>query len=241
MAAEGLESILGLTFRNRQLLEQALVHRSSINERGWSPTDSYERMEYLGDAVLELVVSEDLYRRFPDLSEGELTKVRSGLVCGESLAQVARRLNLGDSLLLGKGEEATGGRLRDSTLAAVFEALVAAVYLDRDYAEARRFVLRVMAEELEGSFRLGRLPENPKSSLQEYVQGQGLPAPIYRVVSSQGPDHEPVFIVEALVAGEVIGVGHGGNKAGAERTAAEIALHRLTSESGPGVSAEGTE
>jgi ribonuclease-3 len=238
VAAEELESALGLTFRNRQLLEQALVHRSSVNEQGWSPTDSYERMEYLGDAVLELVVSEDLYGRFPDLSEGALTKVRSGLVCRESLAQVARRLNLGDRLLMGKGEEATGGRLRESTLAAAFEALVAAVYLDRDYAEARRFVLRVMAEELEGSYRLGRLPENPKSSLQEYVQGQGLPAPVYRVISSEGPDHDPVFTVEVLVVGEVIGVGHGGNKAGAERTAAVIALQQLTSESGTGSSAE---
>ncbi len=238
MAAEELESALGLTFRNRQLLEQALVHRSSVNEQGWSPTDSYERMEYLGDAVLELVVSEDLYGRFPDLSEGALTKVRSGLVCRESLAQIARRLNLGDRLLMGKGEEATGGRLRESTLAAAFEALVAAVYLDRDYAEARRFVLRVMAEELEGSYRLGRLPENPKSSLQEYVQGQGLPAPVYRVISSEGPDHDPVFTVEVLVVGEVIGVGHGGNKAGAERTAAVIALQQLTSESGTGSSAE---
>jgi ribonuclease-3 len=198
-------------------------------------------MEYLGDAVLELVVSEDLYGRFPDLSEGALTKVRSGLVCRESLAQVARRLKLGDRLLMGKGEEATGGRLRESTLAAAFEALVAAVYLDRDYAEARRFILRVMAEEFEGSYRLGRLPENPKSSLQEYVQGQGLPAPVYRVVSSEGPDHDPVFTVEVLVVGEVIGVGHGGNKAGAERTAAEIALLRMTSDSGSGPTADGPE
>ncbi len=236
MAAEGLEAALGLTFRNRQLLEHALVHRSSVNEQGWSPTDSYERMEYLGDAVLELVVSEDLYRRFPDLSEGALTKIRSGLVCRESLAQVARRLGLGEALVLGKGEEATGGRLRDSTLAAVFEAMVAAVYLDQDYAEARRLVLRVMAEELEESFRLGKPPENPKSSLQEYVQGQGLPAPRYQVVFSQGPDHEPVFTVEVLVDDEVIGVGHGSNKASAERTAAEIALVRLTSESGNGPS-----
>jgi ribonuclease-3 len=142
---------------------------------------------------------------------------------------------------MGKGEEATGGRLRESTLAAAFEALVAAVYLDRDYAEARRFILRVMAEEFEGSYRLGRLPENPKSSLQEYVQGQGLPAPVYRVVSSEGPDHDPVFTVEVLVVGEVIGVGHGGNKAGAERTAAEIALLRMTSDSGSGPTADGPE
>ena len=232
MAAEGLEAALGLTFRNRQLLEHALVHRSSVNEQGWSPTDSYERMEYLGDAVLELAISDELYRRCPDLSEGELTKGRSALVRRETLAQVARKTNLGYFLWLGKGEEAGGGRQRESILAAVFEALVAAIYLDQDYARARQFILRVMAEELD-EFFCGDMPqENPKSHLQECVQGQGLSTPRYRVVSSHGPDHGPVFTVEVLVDGEVLGVGCGGSKAGAERTAAEAALVRLASESG---------
>ena len=230
MAPDQLEQILGMTFRNRQLLEHALVHRSSVNEQGWSSSASYERMEYLGDAVLELAVSDELYRRCPELTEGALTKGRSALVCRETLARVARRFNLGGYLMLGRGEESTGGRLRDSTLAAAFEALVAAVYLDRDFTEARRFVLRMLAPELEEFFRLGAIPENPKSNLQEYVQGQGQPTPRYRVVSSEGPDHGPVFTVEVLVDGAVIGTGHGGSKAAAERTAAQHALLRLTSQ-----------
>jgi len=230
LASDQLEAILGLRFRNRQLLEQALVHRSYVNEQGWSLSASYERLEYLGDAVLELAVSDELYRRCPQLTEGELTKGRSALVRRETLAQVAKRSNLGDFVMLGKGEEATGGRQRDSILAAAFEALVAAVYLDRDYAEARQFILRIMAQELE-EFFCGSIPqENPKSSLQEYVQGQGMSSPRYRILSSEGPDHGPVFTVEVVVEGEVLGVGHGGSKAGAERTAAEDALARLASD-----------
>ena len=127
MASDQLESELGLRFRNKQLLEQALVHRSFVNEQGWSPSDSYERMEYLGDAVLELAISEELYRRCPDMPEGELTKGRSVLVCRETLARVSRKANLGHFLFLGKGEERSGGRQRDSILAAAFESLVAAV------------------------------------------------------------------------------------------------------------------
>ena len=129
----------------------------------------------------------------------------------------------------GKGEEANGGRERDSILAAAFEALVAAVYLDRNYAEARKFILRVMAAELEDFFRGTVLEENPKSHLQELVQGQGLSAPRYRVVSSEGPDHGPVFTIEVLVDAQVVGVGHGGSKSDAEKTAAKEALARLGS------------
>jgi ribonuclease-3 len=187
-------------------------------------------MEYLGDAVLELAISEELYRRCPDLPEGELTKARSALVCRETLAQVARKLHLGDALLLGKGEEASGGRQRESILAATFEALVAAVYLDQNYDEARGFILRMMATELEDLFR-GSVPqENPKSHLQEFVQGQGLSTPQYRLVSSEGPDHGPIFTVEVLVDGQVMGVGQGGSKAGAEKTAAMNALVQLAPE-----------
>ena len=227
MASDQLETALGLRFRDRKLLEQSLVHRSFVNEQGWPPSASYERMEYLGDAVLELAISDELYRRCPGLTEGELTKGRSTLVCRESLAQVARKLHLGDFLFLGKGEEASGGRLRDSILAAAFESLVAAVYLDRDYAEARRVILTVMAEELEAFLGGGMPQDNPKSSLQEYVQGQGLPTPQYRLVSSEGPDHGPVFTIEVLVGEKLMGVGHGGNKASAEQTAARAALRRL--------------
>ena len=230
MAPENLESVLGLEFRDPQLLEQALVHRSVLNEQAGLATDSYERMEFLGDAVLELMVSTELYRRHPHMSEGELTKSRSSLVCRETLAQVARRLRLGDFLSVGRGEEATGGRYRDSILASAFEAVVAAVYLDRGCAQAQSFVMRTMAVELEQFSQQGPPPENPKSHLQEYVQELGRASPRYRVVSSEGPDHSPVFIVEVVVEDEVLGTGQGGKKVDAERTAAQNALVRL----GPG-------
>ena len=234
MASDQLEAILGLRFRDRQLLEQALVHRSFANEQGWAPSASYERLEYLGDAVLELAISDELYRRCPNLSEGELTKGRSALVRRETLARVASRSDLGSFLMLGKGEESTGGRQRDSILAALFEALVAAVYMDRGYAKANQFIMRAMADELEEFFRGSMPQENPKSCLQEYIQGQGLSTPRYQVVASEGPDHGPIFTVEVVVDSKVLGVGHGGSKAGAERTAAKDALARLASDAGVG-------
>ncbi len=167
MPVEHLETVLGLEFRDPRLLAQALVHRSYLNEQEGPAGGSYERMEFLGDAVLELMVSTELYRRFPDMDEGELTKSRASLVCRETLAQVARRLHLGEYLLVGKGEEATGGRYRDSILASAFEAVVAAVYLDLGYTEATGFLLRSMSEELDQFTREGPPPENPKSHLQE--------------------------------------------------------------------------
>ena len=227
MASDRLESELGLQFRDRQLLEQALVHRSFVNENGWSPAASYERMEYLGDAVLGLVISDELYRRCPDMPEGELTKSRSALVRRETLSLVAQKTHLGDYVRLGKGEESSGGRQRDSILAAVLEAVVAAVYLDRDYQEAKRFILDIMAEELDAIFSIGIIEENPKSYLQEFVQAHGSSSPSYRLVSSEGPDHGPLFTVEVLVEGEVLGIGQGGSKSNAESTAARMAMARL--------------
>ena len=226
MSTERLASALGWHFRDQGLLNRALVHRSFLNEQGGSPLDSYERLEFLGDAVLELVVSTELYHRLPQLSEGELTKIRSGLVCRESLAQAARRLDLGDYLLLGKGEETSGGRQRDSILAAAFEAVAAAVYLDQGYDTARAFIVDALADDLEQTYQQGTAPENPKSSLQEHMQGQSKPAPRYQVVSTEGPDHSPVFTVEVLIEDQVIGTGKGGKKADAERAAALDALSR---------------
>ncbi len=229
MATDRLEKILGLRFRDRNLLQQALAHRSFLNEQDGSSLDSYERMEFLGDAVLELVVSNELYQRLPDLNEGELTKARAALVCGESLSQLAQTLSLGEFLFLGKGEEASGGRQRESLLAAAFEAVVAAIYLDQGYDQARQFILSTLAEQLEEFCRQGTPPENPKSRLQEHFQALGRPSPRYRLVSAEGPDHSPVFTIEAVVEDQVVGTGQGGKKAEAERSAALDALERVES------------
>jgi ribonuclease-3 len=224
LAIDRLENILGLRFQDRALLQQALVHRSFLNEQDGSSLDSYERLEFLGDAVLELVISTELYQRLSHLDEGDLTKARAALVCGESLSELAQSLSLGEFLLLGKGEEASGGRQRDSLLAAAFEAVVAAVYLDQGYEPARQFILGALAEKLELLNQQGTPPENPKSRLQEHFQGLGLPSPRYQLISAEGPDHNPVFTIEAVVEDRVVGTGQGGKKAEAERAAALNAL-----------------
>lgn len=228
MSTENLEAVLGLTFNNQGLLQQALVHGSYLNEQGGSSLDSYERLEFLGDAVLELVVSTEIYQRLPQLPEGELTKIRSGLVCRESLSQAAQDMGLGSFLSLGKGEEATGGRERDSILEAAFESLVAAIYLDQGYDQARAFILNRLHHNFEEVYRRGSSPENPKSALQEHFQGEGRPTPRYQLVSADGPDHSPVFTVEVLIGDEVIGAGQGGKKSDAERAAARDALKKAS-------------
>lgn len=224
MSLEDLEASLGTTFTDRGLLRQALVHRSYLNEHDGSPLDSYERMEFLGDAVLELIISTELYRNLPHVTEGELTKGRSSLVCRASLARAARRLSLGRHLSLGKGEVESGGHDRESILEETFESLVAAIYLDQGYDSARRFVLHALGSDLAEICRRGRALDNPKSRLQELVQGLGLPTPRYQLVSSDGPDHQPVFTVHVLVGEEVLGQGSGNRKTDAERAAAQVAL-----------------
>ncbi len=224
MAIEELESSLGLRFKDRGLLQQALVHRSFLNEPGGAGLDSYERMEFLGDAVLELVISTELYRSLPRGNEGELTQGRSALVCRPSLARAARRLSLGEHLFLGKGEKDSGGQRRESILEEVFESVVAAIYLDQGYETARRFILQSLEPELTSYYRRGETPENPKSRLQEMLQGRGHSTPRYQVVAVDGPAHQPVFTVEVLTGPEVLGRGSGTKKADAERAAAQEAL-----------------
>ncbi|PKB59229.1 MAG: ribonuclease III [SAR202 cluster bacterium Casp-Chloro-G2] len=223
-----MESVLGFPFRDPSLMRLALVHPSYCNENGLDPIESYERLEFLGDAVLELSVSTELYRRFPDADEGELTKIRSSLVRRETLAQIARRIGLGGCLLVGKGVESTGGRQQDSVLAAAFEALIAAVYLDQGNEFTRQMVLRLFDLELDQVEQAGGPPENPKSLLQELVQSQGLNPPKYRTVGSEGPDHGPVFTIEVLVNDQVVGTGNGGKKSDAESAAARAALAALS-------------
>jgi ribonuclease-3 len=230
LSIKGLESVLGFSFKNPSLLRLALVHRSYCNENGLDPIESYERLEFLGDAVLELAVSTELYHRFPDADEGELTKTRSSLVRRETLALIARRIDLGNFLLVGKGVESSDGRQQDSVLAAAFEALIAAVYLDQGNEFTRQLIISLFDIELTQAERSGGPPENPKSKLQEIVQARGQNPPKYLLVSSEGPDHGPVFTVEVMVDGQVVGAGTGGKKSDAEGAAAQAALAVLPGE-----------
>ena len=218
-----LQGVLGVKFRDQGLLRQALVHRSYLNEHPEFSLSSNERMEYLGDALIGLVIAQELYACYPNLPEGELTALRAALVRRETLARVARSLGLGAHLLMGMGEEASGGRERPSILAATFEAVVGAVLLDLGYARGRGLVLRCLHPELRHLAREG-VPKDPKSQLQELVQGQGKVSPVYRVTATEGPDHARRFTVEVLVDGQVVGVGEGRRKLDAERAAAEAGL-----------------
>jgi len=225
-----LEQKLRTRFKDRRLLEQALVHPSYLNEAApdQRPAASYERLEFLGDAVLGASVASELFRRCPQLDEGELTKMRSSLVRGRALAKISRELGLGAYLKLGKGEEATGGYDRDSILAAVLEALVGAVYTDKGFEPARKFVLNLLGSEIEASLSAG-VPEDPKSRLQERVQQSGGAPPEYRLISTEGPDHARHFEVEVILDGQPMGRGWGQRKLDAEKQAAVQALDQLAS------------
>ena len=222
-----LEQDLGLAFATGPLLELAFVHSSYLNEHPDAFAESNERLEFLGDALIGLVIAQDLYQRIPDRPEGELTAMRSALVQGKTLATVSRSLRLGEYLLLGSGEEATGGRERQSNLAATLEALVGAVFLDRGYEAARAFVLRALSGEL-SEIADRQVPKNPKSLLQEQVQRDGGPSPSYRIVDVTGQDHARRFTVEVLVGEKVMGRGTGGRKSLAEEQAAREALAALS-------------
>ena len=226
-----LPTLLGFQIRDPSIFRSAFVHRSYCNEHGLDAAESYERLEFLGDAVLQLIISTNLYQRFPEADEGQLTKARSSIVRGTSLAGVARRLSLGERLLMGRGAEDLGERNRESVLAAALEALIGAIFLDRGLESATDFVDRHMAPEIAELSSSGDPPENPKSRLQEYLQGLGQPPPEYREAHREGPDHNPVFTIEVLVDDVVVGKGKGGKKSEAERAAAEAALESITTDS----------
>ena len=224
-----LEKELELNFKDKDLLELAFVHSSYINENPGVLPESNERLEYLGDAILGLAVARELYRRYPTKQEGDLTNLRSALVRGDTLAEVAQSLHLGEYLLMGVGEDAGGGRERSSNLAAVFEALVGAVLEDRGYQAAEAFVLRVLEKQLDAVEELGGV-KNAKSALQELLQGRGMSPPTYQVVEMTGKDHTRTFTSEVLINGKVVGKGTGRRKALSEQEAAADALRALEDE-----------
>src|SRR5262245_46926311 len=220
-----LQNRLGYSFRDLELLKLALTHPSVAHEQG-VPLQTNQRLEFLGDAVLQLVLTRELYEKFPAFGEGPLTKARAKLVNRRSLAECARHLGLGQHLILSRGEEISGGRERPSALADTFEALLGAIFLDGGFDTACEFILRQFG----GAFgELSAIPmlENPKGELQEFLQAFSSEAPRYHVVSATGPDHDRVFECTVHHGGVELARGHGKSKKAAESEAALAALAKL--------------
>ena len=215
-----LEKVIQYQFGNKELLKQAITHSSFSNEQKILRLKNYERLEFLGDAVLELISSEYLFSENQELSEGELTKMRSSCVCEPSLAFCAREIALGDYILLGKGEESTGGRERDSILADVCEAVLGAIYLDGGFEHAKEFVFRFILSDLENK----KLFYDSKTILQEMIQKDNKATLHYQLIAEEGPDHDKTFSVEAKLGEDTIGCGKGRTKKAAEQKAAYQAL-----------------
>ena len=224
-----LESMLRYRFRDRGLLEHALTHRSRAHEDVTGGVADNESLEFLGDAVLGLLIAELLFHECPDYDEGQKSKVKAALVSTASLARLAEHLRLGDHLLLGRGEEKTGGRRKQALLADGYEALIAAIYLDGGIEHARAFVGREFASLLAEARQSGAAGQDHKSALQELVQARGEPLPEYRLVASSGPDHRKQFHVEVAISGEPVAEAMGLSKKEAEQEAAKLALERLRS------------
>jgi ribonuclease-3 len=222
-----LEETIGISFRNQALLEEALVHSSFLNENPDSLLQCNERLEFLGDALLDFVVGEYLYHRFPEMDEGPLTSLRSALIKAETLTRFAGAIQLGDYLYLSHGEDESGGRSREGLLGDAFEALVAAIYLDGGLDAVTEFVLRFVEPQTQEIMK-GGLVRDYKSRLQEWAQREVQATPVYRAVLERGPDHAKEFTVEVLINGEVCGRGQGRSKQAAGQRAAQDALERIS-------------
>ncbi|MBQ8182223.1 MAG: ribonuclease III [Ruminococcus sp.] len=217
------EEIIGYTFKNKQLIHQALSHSSYSNERK-NPNGSNERLEFLGDSVLSIVVSDFLYKNL-NVAEGQLTKIRASLVCEKSLHVFAKKISLGDFLLLGKGEENTGGRQRPSILADAFEAVIAAIYLDGGMEAAAKHILRFIPEDVHHTGH--PVFSDFKTILQEVVQKNPEEKVEYVLIGEEGPDHNKRFVVEVCLNSQMIGRGSGRSKKEAEQLAAKEALELM--------------
>ncbi|GGL44270.1 ribonuclease III [Sporolactobacillus putidus] len=214
-----------ITFKNETLLKQAFTHSSYVNEHRRELKEDYERLEFLGDAVLELMISQYLFKHFPDLSEGDMTKLRAAIVCETGLVQFASSLSFEDKIFLGRGEEATGGRKRPALLADVFEAFIGALYLDQGLNTVNRFLKLVVYPRIsDGTFSHVM---DFKSQLQETIQRKNLGELDYDVVMEKGPTHQREFLSKVLLNGEVIGSGRGHSKKDSEQSAAREALKSI--------------
>ena len=222
--ASGLEKAIGYTFRNQELLLNALRHSSYSNETKKTQNASNERLEFLGDSVLSVIVSDYIYRNYANLDEGDLTKIRASVVCENSLAALAARLELGSYMYLGHGEIVTHGRNRKSIVADAFEALLAAIYLDGGIGSARKIIQKfILSREVAGLTK----PRDYKTALQELVQRESGQVLAYQLVGEEGPDHDKRFVIELLINSNVIAVGEGRSKKQAEQAAARAALELM--------------
>ncbi len=222
---KGFQNTIGITLENEKLLKQAFTHSSYVNEHRRKPFEDNERLEFLGDAVLELTVSQFLYKKYPTMTEGELTKLRAAIVCEPSLVAFANELDFGKLVLLGKGEEMTGGRARPALLADVFEAFIGALYLDQGIETVIKFLEKVVFPKINaGAFSHVM---DYKSQLQELIQRDGTGAIEYRVLQEIGPAHNKEFVSKVSLNGKELGVGTGKSKKEAEQHAAQMALDIL--------------
>jgi ribonuclease-3 len=217
-----LEKNIGYSFKDRSIIITSLTHTSFANEMKINKRECYERNEYLGDAILEFIVSEYLFKNYSGYTEGKLTKLRASLVCEFTLSQVSRSLGFGDYVYLSRGEEQTGGRNRDSILCDLFESVLGAIYLDGGLEPAKSFVYNHLLQDIETK----SLFYDAKSTLQEILQKEGKSL-TYKLVDTTGPDHNRIFVVEALIDGKPVAKSRGSSKKNAEQTAAYNALMKL--------------
>lgn len=220
------EKIIGYKFKDIQLLEKALTHSSYVKESGQSHLNDNERLEFLGDAFLDAIIGEDLYRRLPEAEEGKLTKTRASIVCEKSLAEAGRKLDIGAHMRFSHGEEKSGGRNRDSIIADGMEAVIGAIYLDGGYYEAHSFVLGIFSDVLQDAGQGKLINIDYKSEIQEQLQGHGVLDIHYVLEKEAGPDHNKTFTVRLEVCGKVAGRGSGKSKKLAEQNAAKDAMER---------------
>jgi ribonuclease-3 len=222
-----IEARIGYRFKDRGLLEHALTHKSRAAEDVSGGVADNESLEFLGDAVLGLVVADALFRQYPTYDEGQKSKIKASVVSTQALARQAEEIQLGDHLILGRGEEKTGGRFKQALLADAYEALIAAIYLDGGIEAAETFLRRELKEAIDAGAARNFVGQDYKSALQERVQALGRALPEYRIAGEAGPDHRKIFSIEVVVGGEVLGAASGKAKKEAEQEAARLAIARL--------------
>lgn len=218
---------IGISFKNQALLKNVFVHRSYLNENRNLKLSSNERLEFLGDSVLSLITSVYLFKNFPDLKEGDYTDIKAAIVCTESLAEAAKKLNLGDYLFLSIGEEKNGGRENKNILADCFEALIAAIFLDKDFETTYQFVIKFLFTKRLDFIIKNRLYLPAKTQLQEWLQEKYKSLPEYKVIEERGPAHKKFFKIAVYFRKEILGLGTGFSKKEAEENAAKIAVEKL--------------